>query len=70
MLFVGFIDGWSYDEKCLARMSSITGRVLSVDRIKHYKTPEDLKAAILDNTVRNPINRDTTQSLGVSNTCV
>ncbi len=42
----GFLDGWVYDEKCLARLKQITGNILPVGNFEHYPQVQDALEAL------------------------
>ncbi|XP_066301533.1 uncharacterized protein [Branchiostoma lanceolatum] len=46
-----FLDGWVNDEKCLARQKSITGSVLSADKIVHVTTTDEFLQQIITQQV-------------------
>lgn len=48
---IGFMDGWAYDEKCIARQKDILGNELPVDKIVHYLQVQDAIDSLLNGTV-------------------
>ncbi len=50
---VGFLDGWYFDEKCIARQDHITGSVLPVENIKHFPQAADALQALYSGEVRH-----------------
>ncbi|CAH1778068.1 unnamed protein product [Owenia fusiformis] len=48
---IGFIDGWAYDEKCVAKQKSITGSTLDRANIVHVSSPTELIPMITNGKV-------------------
>ncbi|XP_072048088.1 uncharacterized protein [Amphiura filiformis] len=48
---IGFIDGFVYDEHCLARTDFVTGNKLSSSQIVHYPTRPAAQQGLRDNEV-------------------
>ncbi len=49
----GFLDGWVYDEKCIARAEHIAGRTLPVENIKHFPQVADALEALYNGQVKH-----------------
>nr|XP_054762352.1 uncharacterized protein LOC129268910 [Lytechinus pictus] len=48
---VGFLDGWSADEFCLARYTNIAGSMLGTNQIFHYQSADHMIDAILNDQI-------------------
>ncbi len=45
------MDGWVFDEKCVARQKDITGHMMPVENIKHFPGVEDALEALRNDEV-------------------
>ena len=45
------MDGWVFDEKCIARQSDIKGNHLPLDKIVHFEVLQDAVTSVLNGSV-------------------
>ena len=45
------MDGWVFDEKCIARQSDIKGSHLPLDKIVHFEILQDAVSSVLNGSV-------------------
>ena len=45
------MDGWVFDEKCVARQSDIKGNHLPLDKIVHFEVLQDAVTSVLNGSV-------------------
>ncbi|XP_013403832.1 uncharacterized protein LOC106169072 [Lingula anatina] len=48
---IGFLDGWSEDEKCVARQSAIQGKILAKNQIVYVTAIKDMLDIVTNGTV-------------------